>query len=798
MISDKKNRYSVSHNLILLVFIIALLMQKGVTGQAISGFVSDSKSGERLLYAGIYLANTAKGTSTNGYGFFSITPGLPQGDPIVLVITYVGYLSDTLMLNNLMKDTLVNIRLKAGLELRPVEIISGNSSGGTSSPGMHRLTAQVIKSLPALGGETDLIKVYQLTPGVQQGHEGTSGLHVRGGSPDQNLIMLDDVPLYNINHLGGFISAFNTDAIKSSTLIKGGFPARFGGRLSSVLDVSMADGNLSKTSGNLSLGIISARFSLNGPIRKNESSYLISFRRFYFDLIAKPLAQRANSGSTVGYNFYDLNIKLSRIINTNNRVYFSLYNGDDKTLAGFREKTDDGTDFYMQTNRWGNTMAALRWNHLFSSRLFSNTILHFTRYRVNNQLESETSNGNNKYITENQLLSGIGEISLKPGTEYYINPETRIYSGIQLTYRYFRPNNYTYYVSDGNQQFQSGHNHKMLMQAFEGIIYFGGKITRPAGHTLELGGRINTFTINNRFYIIPEPRIKANFHHNKNLNSFVSFDQMSQNMHITGNNSIGMPVEYLLPATKSIPPSLMKQLSAGLEYRSGNGIIYTSELYYKHFSQLAMLKDGASLWEGRENWEALFAGNGKGRAYGAEFMATRNEGNPTGWISYTLARSERKFDEINNGLIFPDQFDVRHCINIAMMLKIDEDADLSLAWVFNSGYRLTLPVSKYYVPVEAGDYTHMNEMYIYSRRNEFKTKPYHRLDISFNFHKQKKRYLRTFTLGIINLYNQRNPNAFYFTEIENFGPNNTRYKRITLMQRSFFPFMPNVGWSIRF
>lgn len=798
MISNKVNRYSFPRNLFLLGFIMVLLMQKGVTGQTISGFVSDSKSGERLLYAGIYLANTAKGTSTNGYGFFSITPGLPQGDPVVLVITYVGYLSDTLLLNNLMKDTLVNIRLKAGLELRPVEIISGNSSGGTSSPGMHRLTAQVIKSLPALGGETDLIKVYQLTPGVQQGHEGTTGLHVRGGSPDQNLVMLDDVPLYNINHLGGFISAFNTDAIKSSTLIKGGFPSKYGGRLSSVLDVNMADGNLSKTGGNVSLGLVSARFTVNGPIQKNKASYLISFRRFYFDLIARPLAQKVNPGSTVGYNFYDLNIKLNKIIDAKNKIHLSFYTGDDKTLAGFKEKKDDGTDYYMQTNQWGNTMAALRWNHLFNSQVFSNTTLHFSRYRVKNNLISENTSSNDKYIARNTLLSTIGEYSLKSEMEYYITPATSIFGGTQLTYKYFKPNDYTYETSGGNNALQSGHNHTMLMEAFEGIIYAGGKITRPAGHTLELGGRINTFAIDNRFYIIPEPRLKASFHHNKNLNSFVSFDVMSQNMHITGNNSIGMPVEYLLPATKSIPPSLMKQLSAGLEYRSGNGIIYTSELYYKHFSQLAMLKDGASLWEGRENWEALFAGNGKGRAYGAEFMATRNEGNPTGWISYTLARSERKFDEINNGLIFPDQFDVRHCINIAMMLKIDEDADLSLAWVFNSGYRLTLPVSKYYVPVEAGDYTHMNEMYIYSRRNEFKTKPYHRLDISFNFHKQKKRYLRTFTLGIINLYNQRNPNAFYFTEIENFGPNNTRYKRITLMQRSFFPFMPNAGWSIRF
>lgn len=401
-------------------------MQKGVTGQTISGFVSDSKSGERLLYAGIYLANTAKGTSTNGYGFFSITPGLPQGDPVVLVITYVGYLSDTLLLNNLMKDTLVNIRLKAGLELRPVEIISGNSSGGTSSPGMHRLTAQVIKSLPALGGETDLIKVYQLTPGVQQGHEGTTGLHVRGGSPDQNLVMLDDVPLYNINHLGGFISAFNTDAIKSSTLIKGGFPSKYGGRLSSVLDVNMADGNLSKTGGNVSLGLVSARFTVNGPIQKNKASYLISFRRFYFDLIARPLAQKVNPGSTVGYNFYDLNIKLNKIIDAKNKIHLSFYTGDDKTLAGFKEKKDDGTDYYLQTNQWGNTMAALRWNHLFNSRIFSNTTLHFSRYRVKNNLISESTSGYDKSTAQNTLLSTIGEYSLKSEMEYYLGSAVKV------------------------------------------------------------------------------------------------------------------------------------------------------------------------------------------------------------------------------------------------------------------------------------------------------------------------------------------------------------------------------------
>jgi hypothetical protein len=798
MISDKMNWYLFSRKLVLLGFLMILQMQKGVMGQTISGFVSDSKSGERLLYAGIYDAKTAKGTSSNGYGFFSITPGLPQDEPVVLVITYVGYLSDTLLLINLIKDTLVNIRLKAGIELKPVEIISGNNAGSASSPGMHRLTAQVIKSLPALGGETDLIKVYQLTPGVQQGHEGTSGLLVRGGSPDQNLVMLDDVPLYNINHLGGFLSAFNTDAIKSSTLIKGGFPSKHGGRLSSVLDVNMADGNLSKTGGNVSLGLVSARFTVNGPIQKNKASYLISFRRFYFDLFARPLAQKVNPGSSVGYNFYDLNIKLNKIIDAKNKIHLSFYTGDDKTLAGFKEKKDDGTDYYMQTNQWGNTMAALRWNHLFNSRVFSNTTLHFSRYRVKNNLISESTSGNDKYIAKNTLLSTIGEYSLKSEMEYYLTPETSIFGGTQLTYRYFKPNDYTYEASGGNNSLQPGHNHTMLMQAFEGIIYAGGKITRPAGHTLELGGRINTFAINNRFYIIPEPRLKASFHHNKNLNSFLSFDVMSQNMHITGNNTIGMPVEYLLPATGKLPPSIMKQISTGIEYVSQGKIVYSSELYYKHFTRLAMLQDGASLWEGRENWENLFASNGTGSAYGAEFMAAKNQGKFTGWISYTLARSERKFEDINQGKLFPDKFDIRHSINLALMVKIDENADFSCAWVFNSGYRLTLPVSKYYVPVSAGDYTHMNEMYIYSERNAFKTKPYHRLDISFNFHKQKKRYHRTFSLGVINLYNQRNPNAYYFSTIDVFGPDNTRYERIVLMQRSFFPFMPNVGWSWKF
>ncbi|MDD2529495.1 MAG: TonB-dependent receptor [Lentimicrobiaceae bacterium] len=798
MISNKMNGYPVSRSIVLLGFIMIMLMQKGVTGQTISGFVSDSKSGERLLYAGIYEANTARGTSSNGYGFFSITTGLPQGEPVVLVITYVGYLSDTLLLTNLIKDTLVNIRLKAGVELKPVEIISGNNAGRTSSPGMHRLTAQVIKSLPALGGETDLIKVYQLTPGVQQGHEGTSGLHVRGGSPDQNLVMLDDVPLYNINHLGGFISAFNTDAIKSSTLIKGGFPSKYGGRLSSVLDVNMADGNLMKTGGNVSLGLVSARFTANGPIQKNKASYLISFRRFYFDLIARPLAKKVNPGSTIGYNFYDLNIKLNKILDTRNKIHLSFYTGDDKTLAGFKEKKDDGTDYYLQTNRWGNVMSAIRWNHIFNSRVFSNTTLHFSRYRVNNELISESGSGDSRYSAQNSLLSAIGEYSLKSEIEFYSTQKTTLFAGVQLTSRYFKPNNYSYSASGSNSLFQPIHSHQLQMRAFEGIVYAGGRITLSSGHNLEFGSRINTFAVHNRFYIIPEPRIKASFNHSNRLTSFAAFDVMSQNMHITGNNSIGMPVNYLLPATGQLPPSVMKQLSAGSEFVSNHKVVYSTEVYYKYFSRLAMLKDGASLWEGRENWENLFAKNGTGRAFGAEFMAAKNHGNPTGWISYTLARSDRKFEEINQGKLFPDQFDIRHSINLALMVKIDENADFSCAWVFNSGYRLTLPVSKYYVPVTAGDYTHMNEMYIYSERNAFKTKPYHRLDISFNFHKQKKRYLRTFTLGIINLYNQRNPNAYYFSTMDVFGPNNTRYARVVLMQRSFFPFMPNVGWSFRF
>ncbi len=798
MISDKKNRFTVTYKPVLLVFIMILLIQNDVSGQTINGFISDSETGERLLYATVYDTTKSRGTSSNSYGYFSITPALQQFKPIVLVVTYVGYINDTLIFSNLKKDTLVNIRLKAGVELKEVEIKAVSNSGSISSSGRMHLNVQIIKSLPAIGGENDLIKVYQLTPGVQKGHEGTSGLHVRGGSADQNLIMLDDVPLYNINHLGGFVSAFNTDAIKSSILLKSGFPAKYGGRLSSVLDVTMADGNLSKTEGNLSLGLLSAKLSLNGPIKKNKSSYLVSFRRFYFDLIAKPLVQRVNPASTIGYNFYDLNIKLNRIFDNKNKIHFSFYSGDDKTLAGFNEKKDNGSDYYSQSNQWGNTMAALRWNHLFNSRIFSNTTLHFSRYRVKNDFISESTNDNINSTTRNTLLSAIGEYSLKSEMEYYINPETSIFAGTQLTYRYFQPNNFNYEVTGANNSLKSDYIHNMLIHAFEGIIYAGGKYTRPAGHSLELGGRINTFTINNRFYIIPEPRLKASFHHNNNLTSFLSFDVMSQNMHITGNNSIGMPVEYLLPATDQLPPSIMKQISAGIEYVSPLRIIYSGELYYKYFNRLAMLHDGASLWEERENWESLFAKNGTGCAYGAEFMATKNHGNLTGWLSYTLARSNRKFQDINNGKLFPDQFDIRHTINLALMVKIGENKDFSCAWVFNSGYRITLPVSKYYVPVTAGDYTNMNEIYIYSARNEFKTNPYHRLDISFNFHKQKKRYHRTFSLGVINLYDQRNPNAYYFSTMNVPGPNNTHYERVVLMQTSFFPFMPNVGWNWKF
>lgn len=780
-----------------LTLVLSVLVSVNAFSQTISGFITDAATCERLLYAGIYDATSGSGTISNNFGFYSITPDIPNGHAAVLIVSYVGYLSDSLIIPRPIKDTIINIGLKAGVELKPVEIISVKMHERFSSPGMQKLTAQMIKSLPALGGETDLIKIFQLMPGVQQGFEGTSGLNVRGGSPDQNLIMLDNVPLYNINHLGGFISAFNADAVKSSMLIKGGFPAKYGGRLSSVLDVDIADGNLLKTSGNISLGLVSSRVSVNGPITKEKSSYLISFRRFYIDIIAKPLVQKANPGSTLGYNFYDLNIKLSKIINTANKVYLSIYTGDDKSLSGYKEKRNDGTDFYQQSNGWGNSMSAIRWNHVFSSRVFSNTTLHFSQYRVKNDLRSESGSGENKYTAQNTLLSVIGEYSLKSEFEYYKSQKLNFISGFQITSKYFKPNNYTFSITGGNYPPTPENTLKQQLKGFEGILYGGATLTRP-GKKLEIGGRLNAFIVQRKMYLIPEPRIKVLFQLNERAKSFVAFDLMSQNMHITGNNSIGMPVDYFLPATRQLPPSLMKQLSAGAEFASPHNIIYSAELYYKYFSRLAMLKDGASLWGSNDNWETIFAKDGTGRAYGLELMAAKNKGNPTGWISYTLARSDRKFSEINNGKLFPDQFDIRHSINLAMMVKIDKDADFSCTWVYNTGYGLTLPVSKYTIPVIVGDYTQMNEVYIYSDRNAFRTKPYHRLDISFNFHKQKKRYMRTFTLGIINLYNQRNPNSFYFTQVETFGPNNTSYDRIVLMQKSFFPFMPNFGWSFKF
>lgn len=299
--------------------------------------------------------------------------------------------------------------------------------------------------------------------------------------------------------------------------------------------------------------------------------------------------------------------------------------------------------------------------------------------------------------------------------------------------------------------------------------------------------------------MIPEPRVKASFDLGGSLKSFVAYDLMAQNTHITGNNSIGMPVEYFLPATRKLAPSIMNQVSAGLEVTSKQKILYTAEAYYKTFNRLAMLKDGASLWEGRERWEDMFAVDGTGKSYGLELMAAKNHGNVTGWLSYTLARSTRQFDDVNQGKIFPDQFDIRHSFNLAMMVKIGDNADFSCAWVFNSGHRITLPVATYLIPLGGtGANTFYNEVSIYSDRNAFKTKPYHRLDVSFNFHKQKKHYKRTFTLGIINLYNQKNPNAFYFTEMDYLGPNQTRVKRTVLMQKSFFPFMPSISYGIKF
>lgn len=779
--------------------------RQNVEKHTLSGFVYDAKSKESLIGTALYLPALKTGTTTNGFGFFSITV---PADTITVIVSYVGYYSQAILVDLRNKDVSLEIKLQTADKLLGEVVVVADALEKKESDRVEmsviNIPIQQIKDIPALLGEKDVLKVIQLLPGVQKGGEGNAGLYVRGGGPDQNLIILDDATVYNAFHLFGFFSLFNGDALKSVDLTKGGFPSRYGGRLSSVIDMRMKDGNKETFSGEAGIGAISSRATFEGPIIKNKSSFLVSARRTYVDALIRPFIPGDDDG---GYYFYDLNAKVNYQLNPKNTLYLSGYFGRDRFFL-----QQAGADRFEAGVNWGNGTGTLRWNHLINNQTFGNASLIFTDYTFRNYI-------NFNFASEKFSLvytSGVQDISLKYDIDYRPSTRHSIRMGTLLTRHVFTPSAVVLIDDFASTDTTT----KDQVVAYENALYIEDDIRVNDRFTMQPGLRLTHFAPRNANYINLEPRFSANYKLSSDLSVKASYALMNQYIHLLSNTGAGLPTDLWVPATQKLTPQRSQQVAMGVAYdMPKQQLLLTVEGYYKRMDNVIAYKEGSSFLavDGGNDANDLFSWEkvvtpGRGWSYGAEFFLQKKKGDFTGWVGYTLSWTQLQFDELNDGKAFWARYDRRHDISIVgtyALREVTPDKNgitLSATWVYGTGNAITLPVAEQYAPIhdpaqggnDVFDFFNQNYVSQYTGRNQFRMAAYHRLDLGMQITKKMKWYTRTIEISVYNAYNRKNP---YFYFIGNAGSNSlfpgTGQQR-TLKQITLFPIIPSVSYNIKF
>ncbi len=781
--------------LALLVLLCGLLPAQKYT---VSGFVTDGTSGEKLISARVFDPDRKIGAITNNYGFYSITT---EGGMVVINCSYVGFKSFNAAFE-LKGDTTVNIDLQAeGVEMETVEITDEKDIAENTQMSTIDVPVEMIKKIPALMGEVDVIKALQLLPGVQSGNEGSTGFYVRGGGPDQNLILLDGVPVYNVSHLFGFFSVFPADAISNVTLIKGGFPARYGGRLSSVIDISLKDGNMKKFHGEGSVGIISSKLTLEGPIWKDKTSFMVSARRTYLDLLAQPIIKAASNGRTsAGYYFYDVVGKINHKFNDQNRLYASFYGGNDKAYV--RDKFEDqyGTQRFESESKfklsWGNMIAALRWNHLFSDKLFANFTATYSTFHfgVGADQSDKTIDGTQTQTNRFALDydSGIRDYNLRTDFDWYATPNHFVRMGGYGINHKFTPGVSRLVIESGGYNLDTvlGTN---PIDSWELGTYIEDDFKIGSRQKVNLGLHGSAFLVDGKFYRSLQPRIAYRLMVDENWAVKASATSMYQYIHLLTNANVGLPTDLWVPSTGNIKPQQAYQGAVGVARTfKDQGLEFSVEAYYKYMTGLLEYKEGAAYFGESTDWQNKVV-QGDGWAYGSEFFLQKKFGKTTGWIGYTLSWNKRQFDELNNGNVFPFKYDRRHDASFVLMHEFNKKVDCGLTWVYGTGNATTLPVASY-LGINVGQISGFgspNTIDYISERNGYRLRSYHRLDLSVNLNKDFKKWSRTWSFSVYNAYSRRNP---YFLYFDSNGPDNQR----VLKQVSLFPIIPSVAYRFKF
>lgn len=800
----------------------------------ISGYVRDAASQEFLINASVADLKSKKGVITNNFGFFSLK--LPE-DSVYLTVAYAGYqaLQYRILLD---QDTSLYIDLSQ-FSLEEVEIVAEEVEREVDNTQMSAVTVplQQIKLLPALMGEVDVIKAVQLMPGVQSGSEGSTGLYVRGGGPDQNLITLDGVPLYYVSHLGGFFSVFNADALSSVKLYKGGFPARYGGRLSSILDIRMKEGNMNKFQGEGSIGLISSKLSLQGPIRKGKTSFIVSGRRTYLDLLSRPISRIASRLATegqetfgIGYFFYDLNAKINHIFSDKDRLYFSTYLGNDKAFVNGNFNYGESEEKFKFNLGWGNRMGALRWNHVFSDNLFSNVSANFSQYqlRTNAELTSTTTEPDTSYDETFGLdyISRVRDWGLNIDFDYYPSPSHDIKFGLHSTFHTFEPS--TASIKQTGSAALDTSIRSQIDRPLESFLYVEDNLKIGQRFSANVGVHLAHYYINEQSNFAIQPRLSARLRVAKDVAIKASYVQMNQFLHLLVNSGVGLPLDLWVPATEKVPMQSSWQVAGGVSASILDDQLDVSiEGYYKEMSGLVAFKEGNNFFFGGltgESWEETVETGGEGTAYGVEFLVQKKRGKTTGWLGYTLAWNWRQFDNINGGKRFRYKYDRRHDVSIVVSHQLSDRVSLAGTWVFGTGNVITLATGGYatvsdplnpwtywrtieqanenlFIPIRrlfTGLGSYQNGAQLFNEgRNNLEMQAYHRLDLGINFTKEKKWGERTWSFGIYNTYNRLNPFAYYLDEERDWN-DPTDEGTPVLKKIALFPIIPSVSYQFKF
>ncbi|MBK8944652.1 MAG: TonB-dependent receptor [Ignavibacteriae bacterium] len=748
----------------------------------LSGFIFDSNSGETLIGANIFVKELSVGAASNEYGFFSLT--IPSGKYNV-EISFVGFEKQTLELN-LSENIKQNIQLKSSsFNLDEVVVSDKKADENVKSTqmGTTEIVPKEIEKVPVIFGEKDILKTIQLLPGVSSAGEGNSGFIVRGGSADQNLIILDEAPVYNASHLMGFFSVFNSDAIKSAKIIKGISGPEYGGRLSSVLDISMKDGSTKNYSAYGGIGLISSRLTVEGPISENNGSFIFAGRRTYADLFF-PLFGDDELKNSALY-FYDFNGKINYILGESDRIYLSGYNGRD--IFNFNDEF--GFD-------WGNTTATLRWNHIFNEKLFSNSTLIYSDYNYDINIEDAEQS--------TTVSSGIRDINFEQDFQYYFNTKNTFKFGLNGIYHTFLPGEISV---TGNTNFNSKKIENNY--AIESNFYFGHEWNLNEIFKLNYGIRYSSFNligsgkvysfdedgnlINTKNYTsgeliksfnFLEPRFSANYLLNETSSIKLGYARNTQNIHLLSTASTSTPLDIWQPSTSTVKPEVSDLISFGFFKNFSNNAYESSiEIYYKDMQNLIEYKNGADIFLNEFIESQLVFGDGW--SYGAEFYFEKKVGKFTGWISYTLSTTERKFAKINNGKSFPARQDRTHDVALVGIYNLNDNWSLSANWIYYTGLAATFPSGKYEIDGQT--------INLYTERNGYRMPDYHRLDIgaTYYFNRSNEKEM-SLSISAYNVYARENAFRITFEEDEN-DPTKTQAIKLAL-----FSIVPSITFNFRF